>query len=365
MYLQDLIGDKGALIARALQHPTVRKRPIMELALKQVLIEVEKATVESVKEQFAPQFAEVHDMYTIMNGDFEECDAEQRDDWESGLDDEVEKLLQPYAEYLSASWLGDKTVDTRLYEDGQCEKLAASMGKEVYKELSYKKEPGQTLSNAGIFKEEVQTALDNMKAPKSEEEKEAMAETQADRVTAVLEKIYARIGTGFDMMEVYDDFDFASDDDDILADAAGKRLGLDDHEDIVTLQMARMELGDDPAQKLIELVIEVGKTVEAGKKAKPAAPKPPKVEKAAAPDADALDIRVIALMKEHSSIQDTKFSAELGVSRSTYNNWLAGKTPLVPTDEQKATIRERLVADLNGLHEALAVFDGTTQDVVS
>lgn len=364
MYIQDLIGDKGDIIEAAMRHPGMvpKRKPTIETAMKAVAAEVEAEVHRKVGKDFEAKLDEMYGMYTIMNGDYADQDAEAQDDYASGLDDAFEALLEPYTENLSQDFLGKETIDSRLWEDDAIVKMAAKIAKEVYKQLSYGKTPAQVLSNAGIVQSDVEVFFDTHMQPRTKEQEKADMADQEQTVEQIAATIKAHIGADFGQMEVYGDVEMLYDEDEILADAAGARLGVGRPE-IDALQTAVM-FGTD-ADALFKMIEEASEK-PAKPAAKPKADKPaikPKAEKAA-PSGDAIGQEVLGFLKAHSAMPDTERAASLGVSRGTYVNWLNGKTPFAANDEQRATVRAQIVADLNGLHEALAILDSEDAVVV-
>lgn len=360
MNIRDIIGDKETVILAAMKNPAVapKRKPTIEQALKSVASEVEFLTHQRMSAEVEPKLQDVYDMYVIMNGDHDDLAkaGDNTDDYESGLDDEVEKALEPYEAYLSADWLGRNTIDTRLWEEGAVPKLAQSVGEEVFKSLSYRKTPAQVLSNAGIVQKDVEIYFEQH-VNKTPEQEKAMAEDNELSFEEVAAKIKLHLGGDFDVTEVYADIELACDDDEILAQGAGKRLGVDD-KDLGVIQMATLIHGDETANELYRLVNEA--EAKKGKKGKPKASRKPAAKPKNAEDVEgALNPTVLKLLKAHSAAKDTEIASELGFSRATYNNYVNGKSPFTPDGEQYATLRVQIVGDVNGLLEALSLLDGT------
>lgn len=375
MYITELIGEKADIIEQAMANPGLapKRNPTIEQAMKAVASQVEFAAMQNVQQRVLPIIQDMYDMYVLMNGEYEDVGMPEngteepdedfvnasRQEYSSGLDDELEKVLEPFEALLSADWLGRNTIDTRLWEENAIVKLSQSVAKEVFKQLSYQKTPAQVLSNAGIVQADVEIFFEQHLAQASTPKgKQAMADATATSAEDIAAKIKAHVGDNFDQMTVYEDLELACDDDEILANGAGKRLGLDE-DDVQALQMVVLEYGEDTADHVIELV---GKASSGEKAAKPKADKKPAApKKDAKPAEGAVDANVLVLMKNHGSTKDTEMSATLGVSRATYNNWLNGKNPFVPDGDQYSAVRDELVKNINGLLEALALLDGTEQ----
>lgn len=379
MYITELIGDKADIIEQAMANPGLapKRKPTIEQAMKAVASQVEFAAMQNVQQKVLPIIQDMYDMYVLMNGEYEDVGMPEngseepdedfvnasRTEYSAGLDDELEKVLEPFEAMLSADWLGRNTIDTRLWEENAIVKLSQSVAKEVFKQLSYQKTPAQVLSNAGIVQADVEIFFEQHLAQASTPKgKQAMADATANSAEDLATKIKAHVGDNFDQMMVYEDLELACDDDEILANGAGKRLGLDE-DDVQALQMVVLEYGEDTADHMIELV---GNASSGEKAAKPKADKKAAAaKKDAAPAERAVDARVLQLMKNHGSTKDTEMSATLGVSRATYNNWLNGKNAFAPDGDQYSAVRDELVRNINGLLEALALLDGTEQMEVS
>lgn len=357
MNIEDFIDSKETIILSAMGHPGLapKRKPTIEQAMKAVASEVEMVVMKAVQNRIEPLMHEMYEMYTLMNGDWGDIEASTRDDYSSGLDDQLEALLEPYESLLSADWLGRNTIDTRLWEEGAIPKLAKSAGKEVYKQISYNKTPAKVLSSAGIVQADVELYLQHHLDGKIEKRTEPMENNST--LEDVAAKIKAHVGKDFDQMAVYEDLELACDDDEILAAGAGKRIGLDE-EDLQALQFGVLDYGDELPQHVFELVEKAEDTKVKKKTAK-------RVKKSDEDASPGVDPQVLALLKAHGGAKDTEMATALGVSRATYNNWINGKNTFSPDADQHATLRDRIITDTNGLLEALALLDGTEQMAVS
>lgn len=368
MYLSDLIGDKFAVIEAAMKHPAMhpKRKPTMETALKAVVAQVELVAAEAFRQQIEPLIDEAYGMYTINNGEYADVEPMQRDDWESGLDDVIENVFEPYMDYLSQNWLGSVPMDAKLWEEDAVAKLAQSAGKEVFKQLAHNKSPAQTLSNAGIVQADVEPYFANNSTP---QETKAMAENNAATVDELLVKVRQHVGSGADVLEVQEAFEWVIDDDDIMAESAAERIGLT-MEDVEVFRMFALENGEDTVNMLIAKLDDVQEQKPAkASKAKAAAaatpPTPPAPKTAATPPAPSAPAgaeidwpAVLTAVQNHSAVKDTELAAALGVSRQTYTNYAAGKSKFKPEAAQAETVRNRIVADLNGLYAAMCAIDG-------
>lgn len=368
MYIQELIGDADELMAKALSRPGTTQKQLakllpeaqIEIAMKAIAREVEYVTIQSVQKEWVEKITDMMDAYVLMNGEWKDVDAAELGDYENGLDDAFEALIEPLEAMLSKDWLGKFTIDTRLYEDGEIVKLSEAIGKEVYKTLSYNKTAAQVLSNAGIGSTAIETALAIHMQPKTKEEREITMAENEDNAQSIASKVLLAIGTGFDALEVYDDVAMLFEDDAILANAAAARLGIDER-DVETLQMASLEGVDaDSFMEMLQNAPAEEKPKPARKKAADKAPAEGKPTENLNPGGSpgVVDAQILALLKEHGGTKDTDMSAKLGASRGSYNNWINGKNAFTPDDAQRETLRNTIVAHINGLHEALALLDG-------
>lgn len=371
MYLQDFIADKSEVLAQAMKHPAMvaKRKPTIETAMKCVVSTLEMYVASAVTDKYKPMFQEAFDMYEIDNGEYETLDAEAKDNWSEGMDNQVEQLIEPLTPYLSANWLGINTIDTRLWEPNGVDKLAQSLGKEIFKNIAYGKEPGQVLSNAGIVRDDIDAVYAEHMKPKSAEEKAAMASETETKLSDVISSIYAQVGAGYDVMAVYEDLESICDDDEILSGSAGQRLGLS-QDDINVVQMHVLNVGvakavEDMNDALAAYKPETAAKPKAARATPPAPPVPGAPQSAPpAPGAAFPASTVLSLVKVHSGVKEAELASELGVSRSTFVNWTSGKTPWSPDAAQRETLRNRVLADLNGLNEALAAIDGVAVERV-
>jgi len=373
VYLQDFIADKSVILADAMKHPAMvaKRKPTIETAMKCVVSTLEMYVASAVTDKYKPIFQDAFDMYEIDNGEYDTLDAEAKDNWSEGMDSQVEQLIEPLTQYLSANWLGINTIDTRLWEPGAVDKLAQSLGKEIFKNLAYGKEPGQVLSNAGIVRDDIDAVYAEHMKPKSQEDKAAMASEVQTKLSDVIASIYAQVGAGYDVMQVQEDLEGICDDDEILAGSAGQRLGLS-QEDLNVVQLHVLDVGvAAAAEEMGEMLAAYKPDTKPTKAASapaaaPAAPgTPPAPTPVTATPAGSFPAStILALVKAHSGVKEAELATELGVSRSTFINWTSGKTQWSPDAAQRETLRNRVVADLNGLNEALAAIDGVEVDRV-
>lgn len=366
MNIYELIGDTDAIITAAMTHPGLapKRKPTIEAAMKAVSAEIERRVMMHFAQSFQAALQEAFDNFELENGEYGDCDVASTDDYESGVDDVVEKLLEPLHEVLSQDWLGKNTIDTRLWEKDAISKLAQSVGKEAFKQISYGKTPNQILSNAGIVQGDVEVYFSAHMAPKTQQEEKVMAEVMELSLEGVCAIIRAHVGREYDVLEVYGDIELAVDDDEILAGGAAARLGVS-KEGLEVLQMAALEYGEETVDKIAALVEAANPDVAVTIVTEPKQPTAPATPTTVSQEhGEHVDADVLTLLKEHGGAKDTEMSAALGVSRGTYNNWINGKTAFAPSDEQRGILRAQIVKNANGLLSALALLDGTEAEEV-
>lgn len=348
-------------------------------------------------------------------------------EWDSAIDDDMADVLEPYADILSADWLGRNTVDTRVHAEGELPRLASSFAKEAWRQLTYEKNTtAKILSAVGIVGEDIDALL---RAPKVQEATQ-VAELEPDMsMNAVLNKIMLFAGNS---PNVRTDLALALHEgtDPYIKAQSMERLGLDDV-DVETLAVAELagytheamsdmlatgelldEAGDaEPGSPDYELgdgspVMAHPEPVDLSALAWPeAVPEVPAVE-AALPDAIAattpppapavavqpqepaplpaatvpsrlgrkprpkgkteqagqIPRTVLEMFKDSARFKDEDGAALLGVSRATYNNFVTGKTPFVPTDLQRKLFRAVVLEKLNGVISVLSMLDGEPYD---
>jgi hypothetical protein len=372
-YIEQLIGDKGELIQRALDHRSMPKRLTPESAMKGVLNEVQRTVAAKVRDDVLPKLQDMYDTYVLINGEYADTlkndgsDEVAADDYGSGLDDKVEEILQPWERFLSASWLGVNTIDTKLWQENAIANLAMAAGDEVYKQLAFQKTPAQVLANAGIVQEDVLAAMQD-KHNRPQPEKTAMSTDTM--IVDIAQTIKNNVGADFDQMTVFNDLEIViENEDEILVGGSAERLGINQQQIDALATMGMTMAADDLADQLARAI----KAASAGSpvastpavqnvgappvKGKPGRkPTPPE----GAASGEPLNI-VAALLKEHGGTSDALLATAIGVSRGTYNNYVNSKTPFHPNPEQAATLRGILVDHANNLLVALAKLDGETE----
>lgn len=356
MYVQDFTGDKDALLDAAFASPKLhpKKKPDIELAMRVVGDIVAKTAKAKITEEIHIDLMDQVAMYEINNGEYAEMPEEgnSRDDYESGMDDVVEAALEKWDDYLSADWLGKNTVETQVWlstdtDRSIVDKLAESAAKEVFKQLAADKTPAQVLSSAGIVKADVEARLAAHTTDTGEYQ-------MTDSVEGVVAKIKVHVGKDFDQMAVFEDIEtLVEEDDDILTGSAASRLGIG-QDDVDIIQLAILDM-DDPATEIVEMID--AHKIPSGR-SKTAAAKKAKAEEKADAEAHGIDPSVFVALKECGA-GDTAMAEALGVSRSTYTNYIKGKTHLAPDEDQYALLRGELVERANRLLAGLAALDGT------
>jgi len=359
VYVQDFTGDKDALLDVAFASPKLhpKKTPNIELAMRVVGDTVAKTAEEKITSEIHIDLMDQVAMYEINNGEYEEIPEEgnARDDYESGMDDVVEAALEKWDDHLSADWLGKNTIETQVWlstdaDRSIVDKLAESAAKEVFKQLTADKTPAQVLSNAGIVKADVEARL----AAHTTDTGDNQMTDSVNDIAGVVAKIKAHVGKDFDQMAVYEDIEtVVEEEDDILAGSAASRLGIGTDE-IDVIQLAILDM-DDPASEIVEM-IDAHK--EPSKRSTTKAKKEAKAAEKAEAGANGLDPSICVALKDCGA-GDTAMAGALGVSRSTYTNYIKGKTHLAPDEDQYALLRGELVERANKLLAGLAALDGT------
>lgn len=356
MYVQDFSGDPQALVEKAFQSPKLhpKKNPTLELATRVVGDLVTKTAKEAIAKEVHIDLMDAVALYEITNGEYEETieGSQARSDYESGMDDVIEAALERWDDYLSANWLGLNTIDTQVWlstdEDRTIvDKLADSAAKEIFTQITADKTPAQILASAGVVTAAIEDKLSTNTGDTP------MTDTERT-IESVVAKIKTHVGTGFDQMAVFEDVEtLIEEDDEILTGSAGSRLGID-ADDIDVVQLAILDM-DDPASDIVAMV---GAYKPPSKSATAKAKKEAKAAEKAEAAANGIDPAVFVALKECGA-GDTAMAEALGVSRSTYTNYIKGKTHLNPDEDQYAYLRTEIVNRTNKMLSALSALDGT------
>ncbi len=362
MYIQDYSGAPEDVLAAAFSTPKLhpKKKPTREVVMRVVHDTVRKRFLAKLGSEIFDTLEDVVLEYEMLNDRPADEDTNpdaqrRRDEYEEGLDDAIEAALEPYNEYLSANWLGEKTIDTGVWEDEHENRkvltsLCTSAAKEIFKTLTGDKTPNQMLANAGITQEAVDEALQN-----SKKESNAMTADPSD-VQAVYQKMHEHLGTEFDQMLVFDDIGVTLiEDDEILSNAAAQRLGLTEDEADVLRTEALVKSAEDVADEAVMFLSDKS-SFKSSRKSKPAA-KPEGADEAA------LDPVVFENLKVCGA-KDTDMADALGVSRSTYTNYTKGKTAMAPDADQYKVLRTEVIDRANRMLAALSALDGTDRGQV-
>lgn len=337
--LNDAFEDKKLKVT-----PRTKNLPTIKDAQKVVLEHIENNFVAEIAKPLAPALQSTVDNYILLNGEFDASD--ERNEWLAGLDDQVEAVIENYVPFLSADWLGNNMDNTGIHEENGVDHFARSLGREFFKELTYKKKPGQTLSNANITVGEIEKWLEeHIEAGRG---KNTAVEDEDDAVRAVMGKIRAYLGTPYDVLEVYEDLDLASDEETILAEGAAPRLGLDSA-DLEVLQDVRKEHKSKTADVLFDklrAIDEEGAAEE--KQEKKDRKKERDVKKDEMKGVSAEPLRAL----KECGAKDTDMCEALGVSRSTYSSWVKRES-IELEDEQIEIIKNELISRAELLNTAL------------
>lgn len=361
MYLADFIGEPSVVLDKAFASVKLaaKKNPDIETALRVVNDTVCKEAQAAIASEVLVELMDAVAMFEVNNGEYGSWpDGDEgnraRDEYESGMDDVIEAALEKYDDHLSADWLGKNTIDTGLWNSTDEDRslvdaFAANVAKEIFKQLTHEKTPAQTLANAGITRADIEAKLAHHLEATGEK---PMAD--ATDLDGVIEKIKTHVGKDFDQMAVYEDIEMiVEDEDEILSGSAASRLGMTTG-DMEVLQMAALEMDDAPTE-IVEMIDKF--KPQSGRQAKAAA-KAAKTEAKKDGEQNGLDPAIFEALKECGA-GDTAMAEALGVSRSTYTNYIKGKTFLVADEDQYAHIREQIIERTNMLLSALALLDGT------
>lgn len=350
MNLSDYV-DSMSVLDEVFEHKTLKVTPrtkavpTLEDALKITERTVQTHFVKTMAAPLIPAIQATLDNYIVVNGAYDT--SEDKDAWTSGLDDQVELVIENYVPYLSQDWLGTATIDTGIQLEGGVETFCNSLGKEMYKQQTYHKTPAQILASAAIATGEVTRWLEEH----IEKGRGDQTESTSDSfdLVEVVDKMRAYLGAGFNIMDVYDDLDLASDTDDILAVGAAPRLGID-AADVAVLQAVRAERGNNAPQYIFDLITASEEEEKPSKKSNTKAKAAPK--STSSEEGDTVSADVLVALKECGGVKDSDMAKAIGVSRATYNNWLK-KDEVTLTQEQVDVVREEISSRIERLSEAL------------
>jgi len=332
--------------------------------------------IDTLRGEMLEKLATRMDEFIVMNGERTEDESNDRDEWDSAADDLVASLLEPYSDVLSASWLGVRTVDTRMHVPGEIQTLAMQFAQEVWTQLTYRRTDNQILAGLGILEADINAMLASYVAVVPKEE------VKMTQINAVLNKIMLAMP---DDKTLEEDLDLASDTDDGLAVGAGQRLGITMPECLVLRKERNANSINEWAFAILtgEMLpvddLEVPPILDRNlmpppppPKAKPQMPPPPpakapplseaappgtkgrkRVPAASAPPPSAIAQETLVKLKTYANIRDEDVATMFGVSRPTMNNYLRGKGHAVPTPVQRETLKAFVQKHLDALQEVL------------
>lgn len=379
----DLLNDVAA------QYATYKKNVTGDDRLVKASVDTIKHYLTlNVEREYVARLTEAYDEYTMFNGERPSVPGGDPTEWDSGLDDVVEKLTEPYISVLSADWLGKNTVDCRLHEEGEIVKFAKAIAAEVYKQATAGRTDVQIMSGGGLTMDLVRAAIGG-------ETPQGSQGNGLAGVVGTLKAVIGHAGEAFDPLAMYEELDLASDTDDNLALGAIQRL-IPEADDsahryyVLQMQNFRISQPAEAVDKLLEMMTNLALDITAydewnippgaragmgaaqmgivedvplpgdrpkrsrGKKSEPQ----PAVE-------GAMDHRILALLKDHANVADKELAEKIGVSRATMNNHVNGKTPFIPSPEQRGYIRNTVWEHLAGLLEAFSLIDGVDYTVTA
>jgi hypothetical protein len=357
-------APKEAIFEETFKHPKVKitkrkkKMPTIDDVKDAALKSTELVFINTLFSMIEPEIQKVVTNQELMDGEYEE--AADKNEWECAVDDKVEEAVEPYMPWLSNDWVGKNTTESNVWKEGGVAKFAKSMAKELWKTVTHNKKPNQILSNANIVEAELQAELDQRIEDVKGDDSTADDNGSDDELKEVIVKIKDQIGEKHDTMQVYDDLDIVSDDDDILAYGAAPRLGLDES-DVEILRGVRSYMANDAVEYIYNLVQEYKPKGSVKPAAKKTAKKTTAKDEAVGEvESEILfDHDVLVILKDHAGEKDKDMAEEIGVSRQTYTKWQKGNTDISIDDKDTAMIRARYIEHLNELHRGLAILDGT------
>lgn len=373
-YISEIAGYPDAIFSEAANDPKIapKKKPNADACVTAVLKATEKLALAGASALVRDDLQYAYDMYALTAGErpTDPALATLATEWDSGLDDEVENLFEPYQDVLSADWLAKNTIDTRTYEEDGVEKLAQSFAKEVWKTLTWQlgddvtpgqgKSPLQILSATGITRNDVEQRFSDRIGPGAQATPQLPSEPdQQTGLAMVGTHLRAmRDAAGWRPLQIADELNNVLSGDDILVEGAAQRAGFS-HDHVNIIQMLGVEQGDDAALRTLFTAME-------GMELLDAPPPPPAVppEQQGAGDGTDYSDTLVAL-REHGGGTADELAVAAGISRATLTNIIKGKAKWKPDTEAKARVRNLTVAHYNALAKALAQLDGDTYAEVS
>jgi len=372
---------KPVLVQQALDEITNRSNPSRSVSRFQdaLLTACEAEYMASVYDAILPEIQECVDAYVLINGERPEFGLEA-DEYDSGLDDAVATVFETYGGRepgsLSASWLGDATVDTRLHLPGEPEKLAQSFAREILKQGEWTADNGvgrsmkllEKLAAFGFEEDETTAAVAAAPA--------VSQQPPTENVQVSLNSVVNKIIIGQSFMCDSDDADFSAlvenlfDDDATIASSAASMLNID-MTDLEAIQLSAMT-GETDAATLLEVLATndlldddaplapEDAVAPPAPPSTPAGPKPGVKPGGHAPGST-IPAEVLASLKD--PMKDEDFANVVGCSRATFNNYVKGKTAFAPSDDQRKALNDYIMAHVRKLLTALAAINQLPEDV--
>lgn len=208
--LPQMIGDFADLERRAKANlqglrnvtPTVINSIIESTAQEMI--------ADTIAAELANEFATILETQEVIAGP-RVGEGTDPDDWESQVDDQVMEVLKAgYEDVVGVSYVGEKSVETRLHEPGRPEELAREIANHYAKELV--KRDRETIH--GFVTIDMEAA---------QEARDLNYEAQCKSVVLIV--VSDSMGNeGFDAASYAADLDMAADDDDGLAAGALERV---------------------------------------------------------------------------------------------------------------------------------------------
>lgn len=397
-----LAGNGEAIIQYAMASKNIVHQPVV--AVQTLAMEAYMVTQDRVRQALVslitPELREALEMYRLINGDRDT--SETPDDWESGLDDVVEKMVEPYDDILTVNWCGRNTIDVNLETDEDVMRWIASFATEGWLVLTHDAEEGKPMTTqavldaVGLTRPYIEEALTRRPTPVVVTDEPAKENIMSDIYTAINRSI-AKIGTPVPV-DIGNILDNACDSDTGLAYSGFQMLGLDWNADYHSVRRFVEANPADYLDKLVALyragpyngageelpIEEAGETEEerearemaelmgeeapsAPQKAPPAASVPlytpnvpaaslkaPTVAPAGTIVASGEKVAaVLADIKKALSVKDDDLAAIMGVSRATLNNIVNGKGNPSMDDPTRERLRSFVGERTEALEAAL------------
>lgn len=264
--IEGIIGGPLPVWERFATTPNIHRNVPIQVAGSILANIAKELTLDKMRTEMRTLVEEAYDMYVLLNGTYEDApEGVAKDDWESGIDDAIEAVIEPYDHCLSANWTATHVIDTRFHRPvkegakSEFDTFAGSFADEIWKVLIHfthtddttgekelrQKSAWQILSSVGIMKTDVEEYLAEL--PALDDPQVIQQPTQEAKPMAtlqeVLSKIYAHCGGVFDRAEYMGFFELARDDDDGIAVSGIQQMGgdLDDCEALRMFAMTEDE----------------------------------------------------------------------------------------------------------------------------